>query len=129
MNTARGNMDEPGPGLAGRGPFTDLKSPLPDVWFAGGRDAVFHALVDHDLPRTGQTVQREAFADAINPGNYGKGAFDLRGAYADHAIAAGRDLSGAGSANTGGDQSSFSSQVPVCVINSRLLASPTVQLA
>jgi hypothetical protein len=30
MHAARGHMDEPGSGLAGRGSLTELKSPLPD---------------------------------------------------------------------------------------------------
>src|SRR5438132_4633326 len=78
MNAARGHMDEPGPGLAGRAPFTDLKSPLPDVRLAGGRDAVFHASVDHDGSRVGEMAQGEVFAAAINPGNYGEGAFYMK---------------------------------------------------
>src|SRR4051794_40210471 len=54
LNTARGHMDEPGPGFPSRKTLTDLKSPLPDIRLAGGRDAVFYPLVDHDWPRTGQ---------------------------------------------------------------------------
>jgi len=68
MNAVRDHMDQPGPGLAGRGPFTDLKSPLPDVRLAGRRDAVFHAAVDHDWSRVGRMAQGEVFAGAINPG-------------------------------------------------------------
>jgi hypothetical protein len=74
MNSARGHVDQPGPGLAGRGPFADLKSPLPDVRLAGGGDAVLHAPVDHDGSRVGRMAQGEVFVAAINPDDYGKRA-------------------------------------------------------
>ena len=31
VNAACDHMDQPGPGFADRGSFTDLKSPLPDI--------------------------------------------------------------------------------------------------
>src|SRR5260221_191899 len=113
-----------------RDPLPDLKSPLPDVRLAGGRDAIFHAFVDHEPPRAGPTAQGEAFAAAINPGNYGMGACDLHGAYARYAMSAGRIYSTTSSARavTGNDEAErvggqfrSNSQVPVCAINSRLL--------
>jgi hypothetical protein len=42
-------MNQPGPGLADRGSLTDLKSPLPDIRLAGGREAIFHTPVNHEL--------------------------------------------------------------------------------
>jgi len=81
-------MYEPGPGLAGRKTLTNLKSPLPNVWLAGGPDAVFYSLVDHDWPRTGQMAHSEVFAAAINPRDYGIGVRNMHGPYACHAMGA-----------------------------------------
>jgi hypothetical protein len=69
-------MDQPGPGSASRCRVADLESPLPDVGFAGGGNAVFDAFVDHELPRAAAiSTRRQLFCDARNPGDYGKAGF------------------------------------------------------
>ena len=56
-------MDQPGPGSASRRHVTDLESPLPDVGFAGGRNAVVDASVDHEPPRAGSILKKnDSFA-------------------------------------------------------------------
>ena len=90
VNATCSQIDQSRPGLAGRDPLPDLKSPLPDVRLAGGRNAVFHTFVDHEPPRAGPTAQSEVLATANNPVNYGKVACDLHGAHARDATRGGR---------------------------------------
>ena len=59
VNATRGHMDQPGPGFAARGSFADLKSPLPDIRLAGGRDAKFHTPVNHELSPRAVKIPRD----------------------------------------------------------------------
>ena len=59
-------MDQPGSGFTGRGHAADAESPMSEVRLAGGRDAVFDALVDHELalrwvkPRNANSLQQQS---------------------------------------------------------------------
>jgi hypothetical protein len=66
-------------------------------------------------PASGENTEGQFFAVAIYPGDYGKAADALHTPYAY-------------CRGNRGSQSVSNNQVPVCAMNFRLLASPTVQL-
>jgi hypothetical protein len=69
-------MDQPGSGFSGRGHAADLETPLPYVGLAGGLDAVFDVLVDHELPQIGSIPTKDSFLSQAIRASTGWGKVD-----------------------------------------------------